>query len=210
MANARRSLASGRWWFVAALVATVAGPGCGPGKLPCDRPEWASICAADAGTGGPSDAGGPGADTPPAFTPTAVTEVKNCARFTTVGGADAYFKMRCAPGMSGCHLAMYDRQWQDFESPGVWERLTKDPMNQNQARRSASACVGGRVADTSNWENSVLRAKIKSPVVCPPTGSGLGGFSMPPGQLMPKMDPLEPDEVACIEGFLKALAGAPQ
>jgi hypothetical protein len=204
MASAQRFRASGAW--LASAVATAASSlGCAPGTLPCDKPEWASICA-DGGGGG-SDGGGGAVDMRPAFVPTKDTPVKDCALFTTVGAADPFFKMRCAPENSGCHVTGFADAWQDFERAGIWDRLSRDPMNMNQPRKARAACIGARVVDPTNWENSVLWAKTKTPVVCPSGGGAVGGFTMPPGDMMPKMDALSADELKCIEGFLKGLAG---
>jgi hypothetical protein len=191
---------------------------CAPGELPCGKAEWQTVCAerpaggaggSGAGAGGSTGgsgggAGGTGGSS--AFVATANTMVKDCAMFNTVGQADMFFKMRCGVEGGTCHVKAYDMIWQDFQSADVWNRFTKDPTAQNGPRKAKAACVGGKLVDQDNWENSVLWAKTKSPVVCPP-GTNVIGVTMPPGNMMPMMNPLTDPEKKCIEGFLKALAG---
>jgi hypothetical protein len=176
---------------------------CAPGKLPCDKDEaWMAVCNEPGEGQGGNGGGGGGMGGAPsgmggqAGGITAETVVMGCDAFNTVGKMDQFFAMRCGPeGGATCHPTTMTI-WQDMKSPEVWKRLADKP--------SKYACAGGKLIDIENWENSVVWRKVKAPVMCP---SGGMPFNVMPDKTMPPMpDVLKADELACLEGYLKAIA----
>ena len=209
--NATRTLAArGAGLVVASLLIA----GCQPGTLPCDKdPEWAAICKGDAsvtgggggsGSGGSSGSGGGtqnsggsggggGGTTAKADTP-----LDNCSKYKTVGGMDEFFAMRCATSGS-CHDAAGGGAWTNFKMPDVWMRLKDAPAK--------FSCKGDPIIDTKAWDKSAAwrKTRMPAPVMC--AGTGLGMSVMPPPLIEPKMMELTSEENACLESFLKKMAG---
>jgi hypothetical protein len=188
---------------------------CQPGELPCDRSQdWQQLCAQAAGgvggdtpTGGAGGAGGASTPTgtPPApGSPTADTPVKECAKYPTLGAMDQFFAARCGAGGTGsCHITGTAAIWNDMFSKDVWRRLQTEPAK--------SSCKGAaKMINAEKWSESLILAKIQPMPVCPPgpMAGASAGIPMPPqAGFQPLMEALKPDEVKCIENFLKAIAG---
>jgi hypothetical protein len=186
------------------------GLGCQPGTLPCDKPEWKSICESDGGgvtsSGGSSGSGGTtggmggssgsggGSGTPDAGGGgvTAATPIMNCSDFKTVGDMDKFFGMRCGEGAT-CHPTTAAATFGDLKSPDVFKRIVT---------KSSLTCTGVKLADTSDYTKGLIWAKTEAMPKCP-GGTSAAGAQMPS---MPMM-PLSATEKTCLENYLKALAG---
>jgi hypothetical protein len=179
---------------------------CAPGKLPCEKDdEWRAVCDTDGtgqgGGGGGGMGGAPGMGGA-AGGVTPATAVVGCDAFKTVGEMDTFFAMRCSPeGGPLCHPTGMSA-WQDMKSPEIWKRLANKPANY--------ACREAKLIDTETWENGVIWRKVKAPVMCPPgaAASAMPFNVMPDKTMAPMPDALRADELACLEGYLKAIAAA--
>ena len=190
----------------ALVLGSAFGLSCQPGDLPCDQSsEWRTLCdQAAGGTGGtaaptPPATGGTGGSVamPPApGVVSAATAVMGCAQFDTVGKMDAFFAMRC--GVSNlCHGA--GTAWTSMPAQNAFEKF--------KTAKAAVSCSGGPLANAANWRESVLWTKTQTPAGCPP-GSSSPGLTMPPQMTFePKMAVLTAPEMACLEGYLKAITG---
>jgi hypothetical protein len=193
--------------------AAVVVQGCQPGKL-CDKEEYTELCdnpqlggTGGGGTGGGGTGGGgaggnrDGGGMEALKTVTRDTPVADCpTEFNTVGKMDNFFAMRCGPDGSSCHLPAFDIAWRDFKSADVWMRMAADTTR-------TTVCAGSRIIDNRNWANSLMLAKVKDPVACPPGSTGNAGLRMPPANMAPMMDPLSPAELKCLENFVRAATG---
>ena len=172
---------------------------CQPGELPCDDPAWQAVCnersGGTGGTGGSMPMGGTGGGGP-----NAATAVANCSKWPTVGDMDKFFAMRCSAGAS-CHVTTSAPIWSDMQTAEVWRRL-KD-------KKPITSCNGGKLISSTNWQESVIWAKVQPGTpACPPGVSGSPGITMPPqAGFEPKLDPVSDEERTCLEGYLKALSG---
>ena len=193
--------------------AAVVVQGCQPGKL-CDKDEYTELCenpqlggTGGGGTGGGGTGGGgaggnrDGGGMEVLKTVTRDTPVADCpTEFNTVGKMDNFFAMRCGPDGSSCHLPAFDIAWRDFKTADVWMRMA-DPATRT------TVCAGSRIIDSRNWANSLMLAKVKDPVACPPGSSGAPGLRMPPANMAPMMEPLNAAELKCLENFVRAASG---
>jgi hypothetical protein len=202
--------------MAAALTAGgLASSGCQPGALPdCDgdeecREKYVRVSASggssgSGGSGGGSGSGGTGGGSgggggTGSVTVNAMTKVAGCDKFDTLGGADAFFKMRCGSGV-GCHQKAYDMVWQDYETPEVWRRMVN--------RKAIASCApDGKVIDGSDYAKSVLLIKTNDPMIKCPDGSKAGADPMPPPSMAAMYPALTDGEKTCIENFVKAAAG---
>jgi hypothetical protein len=201
MTNAPRrrkaSLAAGG---ALALLSILGWLSCQPGELPCDSsPQWQEVCLeAMTGTGGTGGAptGGTGG-TPPGLSDS--TSIADCAQWKTLGEMDAFFSARCGVN----NLCHGDRSaWTVMPTEGVWEKFTTESTS-----KAALSCGGGRLVNQTAWAESVLWTKTQTPASCPPGTNNVVGLTMPPQMgYEPKMDPLRPEELKCLEGFLRAIA----
>jgi hypothetical protein len=199
--------------FVSCMVAAVVVQGCQPGKL-CDKDEYQELCENPqlGGTGGGGSGGGgtggggsggnrDGGGMEMLKVVTRDTPVADCPNeFNTVGKMDAFFKMRCGPDGSNCHTPAFAIAWRDFNTADVWMRMA-DPATKT------AACAGSRIIDNRNWASSLMLAKVKDPVACPPGSTGAAGLRMPPPGMVPMMNPLSADELKCLENFVRAATG---
>ena len=183
--------------------------GCAPGKLPCDDPAWKEVCESDGG-GGVVNGGAPGGSGGMSGNSggmggssggmgggagiSASTTI-NCSEYPTIGDMDKFFAMRCGAA-AACHAMAIP--WTDMKAPEVWKRLAD--------KNSTVSCKDAKLIDTKTWSNSVILAKTKTPVACPPGGSN-PGLPMPPANMMPMMAPLSAAETTCLENYLKKIAG---
>jgi hypothetical protein len=187
--------------------------GCQAGELPCTKDEeWKAICAGSKASGGSGgggtatggsggggaqgDAGGTGGM--PAATVNKDTPIANCSKYPTLGKMDDFFAMRCGVAVN-CHNAM--APWTNMALTDSWMVL-KDAVPKID-------CKSDKIVDSTTWSKSLVWVKTRKPgpPACPTTG-GIPGTIMPPPEMMPKMDLLTADEDACLQGFLKAIAGA--
>ena len=133
----------------------------------------------------------------------ATTAVADCAQWPTLGDMDRFFAARCGLDRN-CHGA--GTAWTVMPVQGVWDQFTKDATS-----AAKLSCAGGKLASRTSWTGSVLWTKTQTPVLPCPSGSTstTPGLSMPPQKdFTPLTDPLTPVELKCLEGFLKAIAGA--
>ena len=172
--------------------------GC-PRYRPCDDPAWKEVCEGE-GDGGRESAGegskdmSGGADGTGGMTSATAID---CAEYPTLSDMDKFFARRCgASADDECHATALP--WTDMKSPEVWRRLAD--------RNSMVTCKDAKLIDTKTWSNSVILAKTKTPVACPPGGSN-PGLPMPPPNMMPMMAPLSAAETTCLENYLKKIAG---
>jgi hypothetical protein len=120
----------------------------------------------------------------------------DCAMWPTLGDMDKFFLMRCGLN-STCHGT--GALWTDMQKQGAWERFKTD--------KAKVSCMGGQLANPTNWQDSVLWTKTQSPASCP-GGTGSAGLTMPPQMTYePKTMALSPAELKCLEGYLKAIGG---
>jgi hypothetical protein len=118
-----------------------------------------------------------------------------CDQYKTVGAMDAFFAMRC--GVSSlCHGA--GTAWTTMPAQNAFERFKAD--------KAKVSCGGAPLANATNWRESVVWTKTQMPAACPP-GSANPGVTMPPQSFEPKMPVLTAPEMACLEGYLKAITG---
>jgi hypothetical protein len=207
MKHASQQRTAGVGMAVGALIfGTVLWSSCQPGELPCNEEQWKGICEQAAGGAGgsaappsqpaPGAGGATGAPPPPAAAISASTPVMDCAMWPTLGDMDKFFLMRCGVNAT-CHGT--GALWTDMQKQGAWERFKTD--------KAKVSCMGGQLANTANWRDSVLWTKTQSPAACP-GGSGSAGLTMPPQMTYePKLPVLSPAESKCLEGFLKAISG---
>jgi hypothetical protein len=122
---------------------------------------------------------------------TAATPIAGCRAYRTVGEMDQFFAARCSGGPA-CHS--HAIPFGDLKSPDVYARVADKPTIVNCTKAA-------KWADTSNWSKSVLWLKSLDMPVCP--DGTPGGLSMP----SEPSTRLDAEELACLEGFLKALSG---
>jgi hypothetical protein len=171
---------------------------CQPGELPCESsPQWQMVCnersGGTGGTGGSTPMGGSGGAGP-------ATAIANCSKWPTVGEMDKFFGSRCSAG-TACHVMAMARAWSDFQTAEVWKRLLdKNPI---------TSCNGGKLINSTDWQASVIWAKVQpGAAACPPGVSGSAGVTMPPQSTFePKLEPVSDEERTCLEGYLRALSG---
>jgi hypothetical protein len=151
------------------------------------------------GSGGMTAMGGAGGGT--GMMVSATTAVAGCDKFNTLGGADAFFKMRCGTGTS-CHPVGLKDIWQDFESANAFSRLLN--------RDAKVTCIAGKgkIIDGTDHTKSILLLKTKDAMPKCADGATAGEL-MPPQSMSPMgMYPaLSAAEKTCIENFVKAAAG---
>jgi hypothetical protein len=204
MKETHRDRAAAPGTIVGAVVFGALLASCAPGKLPCDKDEqWRAICA-DPGTG-MGGAGGMGGGGGMGGAPMAVTAATtiDCAMYPTVGDMDKFFAARCGLD-NNCHATP---TFKDLKSANVFSRLKTGAT----LAKSAVYCGGSDVIDTADWQKSILWVATRVPKAnCP--GQGTIIRTMPPQEpanVMPKEPPLTADENACLEKYLKAIAGVP-
>jgi hypothetical protein len=217
--HADRNLRNSGVGFAGLVVASWLLAGCQPGTLPCTKDdEWAAICKGDAamsntggsgngGTGGSSTGGtggsatggtggGTGGSGGGAVTKTTV--IPNCDKYKTVGGMDEFFAMRCGASNS-CHNEVGGNAWSNFKVADVWSTFKNADTK--------FACKPGKVIDGTTWDKSIMWRKTRQPGP-PMCDAGLPGTIMPPPGSTPPTPVLTADEDTCLQGFLKAIAGA--
>ena len=159
---------------------------------------FAAACSSgdDPGGGGTGGTGGGITTAPPGE-----TKVANCAKYPTLAAMDDFFATRCADNIV-CHATVV---YSDFKMPEVWRRM----FNKN----AYASCKKSKMLDPSDYRKSMFLAKQQAPVACPITNGDqdLPGDTMPPPpakQLRPdKVAALTPDELTCLENFVKAATG---
>jgi hypothetical protein len=67
-------------------------------------------------------------------------------------------------------------------------------------------CTMDRLIDTGNCADSVILVKLKETPQCP-TGGPPGEQMPPPNNIDNVPSPLPPDDVTCIENFVRVFAG---
>jgi hypothetical protein len=146
------------------------------------------------GTGGASGAGGAGADAGPApGDANAETPIAGCRTYKTIGEMEAgFFPARCGSSPA-CHPSA--GVFADFTTPGIFER---------SQRKEALFCRGTVLADPIDWTRGMIWLKVQDEPRCP--NGNAAGASMPSMAGVPAMK-LTSDERACLEGYLKAIAG---
>jgi hypothetical protein len=203
MKHASQQRTAGVGKVVGALVfGSVLWLSCQPGELPCDSPEWQMVCtqpASATGSGTPPATGGAGGGAPPAAAISATTPIANCGQWPTLGDMDKFFAMRCGVNAT-CHGT--GAVWTDMQKAGMWKTVTTD-----LTANAKVSCAGQKLANPTNWRESVLWLKTQSPASCP-GGAANAGLTMPPQMTYePKLPVLNQTEIACLEGFLKAVTG---
>jgi hypothetical protein len=185
---------------------------CQAGELPCESSaEWQALCdqtsaggtGGGAGTGGTGGGAGTGGNGGGGALLSASTPVPDCAQWTTLGAMDNFFSSRCGLN-SMCHGA--GAPWTAMPVQGVWAKFT------SESSAAMFSCTGAKLTNRTTWTDSVLWTKTQTPPLpCAADSTNKNtGLSMPPQTgFPPKTDPLSTAELKCLEGFLKAIAGAP-
>jgi hypothetical protein len=180
-----------RGWWLCGLGFIVA---CQPGRLEeCDG-RTTSACAALFGAGGKDAAV---ADAQQPVTPvSAATAVTGCAMHATVGEVETgLFAARC--GTRYCHTPGSTFK-PDLASPETWRRLVDMPTQYRLTRCKDDSYIATSAPLASYFLSVVRDAQ-------PTCADGRAG-----GPPMPFVLPaLSADEIACVEGYVKAVAGAP-
>jgi hypothetical protein len=220
--HADRNLRNSGVGLAGLVVASWLLAGCQPGSLPCTKDdEWAAICKGDAamsnnggsGNGGSGNGGTGGSSTGGSATGgtgggtggsgggavTKDTPIANCSAYPTLGKMDDFFAMRCGAA-NACHNETGGAAWNNFKVADVWKTL------KNTA--TIFACKPGKVIDGTTWDKSVMWRKTRQPGPPMCVEGGLPGTIMPPPGSTPPTPVLTPDEDTCLQGFLKAIAGA--
>jgi hypothetical protein len=188
----------------------VAGLGaCSPGSLPGDF-QVPGVTPATGGTSGGNTGGAPGPaaggsvgsmggsggmpSAGGAVSPS--TPVANCTKFSTLGDADGFFKMRCGVA-SNCHGA--SAPWTEMSGTNLFMSLLD--------AKPKFDCTSDKIINSGDYMKSLLVAKTSQMAPACPTGGTSAMALMPPANMMPMMAPLNPDEVTCIQQFAKAASG---
>jgi hypothetical protein len=180
---------------VGLLVSSLAIGACQPGTLDCK----VVTCRNPNPQGDPPDGGGAdmapssevvGKDAGSTATPqvNAQTQVPGCTAYPTLGSMDQLFAAKCTT--SGCHSVP---TLMDLKAADVWQRLLDMPTK--------FACTGEKVIDPAAPAKSVLATRSATPPKC--ASGAAAPTPMPPAG----STPLTPEELACIEAFVKAAAG---
>ncbi len=181
--------------FALCAIAGTAMVSCSPGQIDCSDPAKGFDCT-KTNLGVAID-----------VAVNAMTVVKNCAAYPTLGKMDGFFKMRCGVGVgASCHGSIAA----GTQFAEVWKLIDKEP-------KVACDKAKTKLIDKANPQDSFILHKVKAMAdtkgkigACPPGGGGDPGTFMPPPMGAPSYvagTELSMDEVACIESFVKAAAG---
>jgi hypothetical protein len=183
---------------------------CAPGTL-CDKPGYEDECLTGGSGGGTGGSGGSTGGSAGGSTGGSAggstggsagggvgpgMPVANCVMAPTVGEVETkIIAVKC--GETACHVPMGVFK-PDLKTAGSWARLLDKVVEY-----SATKCKDDVYIKKSDPLKSYFLSSVKDAM--PKCSDGrMGGVRMPFGK-----PPLSAEEITCIEGYVKALAGAP-